>query len=427
MRSFQLFILFVFILCSFSCNEEEDNIPPTIQIISPTSFENFAVGDVINVEAKLIDDQQLTKASTFLRLNRTIEMVGPQQSLSGTEADIKMSFALSDTLLKSANYSLQVEAGDGTSTSSSFVSINIAGIPVRELSYLISTYDGLNSRVYEYNGLITKQLATFSFEIDLMEVDHRRQILYITDKSNPKIVQFDLKGQQLLSESQLQGISGRYYTSLVYSNPYIYAGTNQGEIFSYSNSLTGSLIYDSNENGSIESIVKLEDKLLFEENYIGNLPSKLTSVLSSGGNFIFRSDINGEILSIGADDQNQIGFIVANSSQSFEFYELDLATGIRTLKHNSNQTILNSLSYNLAHHLLVDSSALYTFKYPQNETSLYNTGLTSFDAIELSQLHQQFAVGSDKSLKIFNYANGSMLTSISLAEPIKSLAVRNNL
>lgn len=409
-----------------ACSEEEDNSPPVVQINTPKEMEVFNVGDLINIEAEVSDDIELKRVSSFLRLNRNIVSLGSQKSLSVNQANVRLSLALDDTLLNTSTYTLQVEASDGEKTSSAFVNVNVIGIDERELSYLIATEDGQKSKLYEFDGSNFRLLSSINFQIDKMEVDHRRQFLWITSASDASLHLFDIKANQFIDMKQYQGVSGRYFTDLYYADPFVYAGTKNGEIYRYSNSTNGSIIYNSNENGAIESILAVNDKLVFFENFQGNVPSKITSVLSSGGLAIFRTDFTGELLSIGKSNQGEVGFTAKGALKTFTFYDLDLNTGIRTIQFNTSQPLSRAYSYDQNNHILVDSNMIYSYVYPQNNITNLMVGLTSIEAIEISQLKETFAVTSANELKLIHIGTGNIEASIMLPEPIIGLAVRNN-
>ncbi|MFI5203357.1 MAG: hypothetical protein ACHQF2_02585, partial [Flavobacteriales bacterium] len=131
MRQPRLYLVFLTgSIFMVSCKKNDDTKSPSITITSPLQLSTHDVFDVITVKADLSDDKNIKSADVRI-LDPSGNNAVPAWHIEINSASyhLEHSFNLNDIHLPNGQYSIRVEAYDGTNRKTAFREINVNEIP----------------------------------------------------------------------------------------------------------------------------------------------------------------------------------------------------------------------------------------------------------------------------------------------------------
>ena len=118
-----ILLLFLFI---FSCKKDNPIGYPSVQIVSPSGLNTFAVFDTITIKANVSDASHLQLVTVYIT-NAQNEPVLPASviPITGKSMSFTCRYALNNIHLSNGEYTIVVSASNGTNTQLAFQQIYI--------------------------------------------------------------------------------------------------------------------------------------------------------------------------------------------------------------------------------------------------------------------------------------------------------------
>jgi len=151
MKCFYLIISLITPVLFFSCKKETDEIPPTIEVSSPTKNASFNTFDTILVNSFLKDDQGLKIATVELLdidLNRVSSPI--TKTLNTQEFHLNVGLFIENIHLNSGKHYLLITASDENNTTKNFTQINVNGLPLITKGFMVFESNGNNVSLHNY-------------------------------------------------------------------------------------------------------------------------------------------------------------------------------------------------------------------------------------------------------------------------------------
>lgn len=242
-----VYILVIIVNLFISCKKEKDRHPPVITISSPVENQPFHVNEVIPVKGTITDESALTTAAVNL-LNEQGEpvMAAMPVPVSGSTAEVNLTYVLNDIHLENGKYQLCFFASDGTNDSYAYQWIYVYGIP-RVLKKImvttatstqsnLSVVDSVTLTLIPYQGFSGDHLAsvTNSYSQKFFHCGERTGHFTGVDLSNNSVF-FDVP---IVSNPPAP-----YFTGLCYANNNCYVGFYNEQIKGYDH--TGAIVYNA--------------------------------------------------------------------------------------------------------------------------------------------------------------------------------------
>jgi hypothetical protein len=139
----------------FSCRKDEDKDAPLIELNTPAENAQYDVFSDIPVTGTIYDNLQLAYVKIQL-IDPNLIPVLPAIEIKpeSNTLTLNQAYSVSDIHLKTGNYYLQVQAGDGIRVTNKFVSVRINEAP-KKLKFLVAvTRSGSNLNVVKINSAL---------------------------------------------------------------------------------------------------------------------------------------------------------------------------------------------------------------------------------------------------------------------------------
>lgn len=141
------FILLLILFSLLSCRKDADDNVPSIEILSPSEFSNFSVGDIIAVEINASDDQKLEYVKIDITSLSQSPILPPVQysNFSGTSDSRTVGIELNDASIPSDSYLIRAVVSDGRNERVAFREISINELPLDLERLYVFTAQGANN------------------------------------------------------------------------------------------------------------------------------------------------------------------------------------------------------------------------------------------------------------------------------------------
>ena len=170
-----------------SCNRSNDEQPPEITIIQPTSIINASTYDTLHLELKFTDNEQLTEYVVRV-VNTSLVPVFPSvvQSLSGREQIVSLNYLLNDPRVTSGNCYIEVQLSDGFNTVRKFTQLQFSQVPRALKGFCFVTQpQAFQTNVYRADtSWLPQQLAQYNHDFGDMALSSWWQQIYISGSNN---------------------------------------------------------------------------------------------------------------------------------------------------------------------------------------------------------------------------------------------------
>ncbi|MGL5889191.1 MAG: hypothetical protein ACRC3B_04865, partial [Bacteroidia bacterium] len=182
-----LLLVFLTLLFVVSCRQGNDEQPPEITILQPTSIVNASTFDTLHLELKFTDNEQLTEYIVRV-VNTSLVPVFPSvvQSLSGREQTVSLSYLLDDPRVASGNFYIEVQLSDGFNTVRKFSQLQFTQLP-RELKgfCFVTQPQAFQTAVYRSDtSWQPQQLAQYPHDFGDMALSSWWQQVYVCGSNN---------------------------------------------------------------------------------------------------------------------------------------------------------------------------------------------------------------------------------------------------
>lgn len=324
MNKFVLLITTIFLL--FSCSKEEDPIPPTIQMSSPTYLEQFNAIDTVQLTGQVNDDKAIERISITLKdaSNGSSVLNSIVLYPTGKSYAIDMPFYLDDINLPSGNYYFEIRANDEVNSTKSYIDVLINGAPKQRLGVVIADEAGGNNNIHFLdNGFNASLFNSYSGNYRAMAVDAFNQNIILAPNSLGDLQSIDLLSGSTNWNSNLTWD----ITSFYFSGDYTYVGMVDGSIKRYNSNGLSNFHGNSNPNFHVEYITQHENYLVMEEQMVSGSTVILALRWVPSGVTAQQLTVNEDILGVYSLNSNELVLLTNNSSQQGNLLFYDISIG----------------------------------------------------------------------------------------------------
>jgi len=262
-----LLLLFLLSVLLFSC-ENEDNEPPSIEIISPSETAQYQVYDTIPVYYHVSDDR-IVESVTIKLVNQDFIPVSGQQTKTIGAADFSGFEALvvDNRQLPTGTYYVLITATDGTNDKNAYVEVRVQEFPfaLRAIYFADANSSGQNS-IFRIDCLFTSVTPFVSIGQDVrkLSVNSMYDRLNIAGYMDGGIVQYDLAGQGIRwSASASMQPPAPTFLDMTSAAGNVYVSLYNDEIRGYTND--GALILNLQTLGDRPHTLYADENHLFVE------------------------------------------------------------------------------------------------------------------------------------------------------------------
>lgn len=225
-------VIFLFVSC-----KKDDTKPPTIIITSPAQFSTHDVFDHITITADVSDDKKIESVSV-----RIIDPSGNNATPAWNAAvnagyyHIDHTFHLNDIHLVQGQYSIRVEAYDGTNRKTSFREINVNEIPRAIKRIMLTRSNGSMVYIDSVAGSQINNFFTTAGDYSGAAVSSWWQQLYLQGKSTSALTAYQVQDMYpLWYYAALPNGSLPFYNRLLFAHAstLVYSSDGYGRIKAY--------------------------------------------------------------------------------------------------------------------------------------------------------------------------------------------------
>ena len=291
---FNFFILFI-----LSCDKEDTTIPSII-INKPLSNDSFQIPTNINIVGSTWDENNIDRIEIdVVSENSTTIIQKTEIDLDTNYFEFNISFSLTDRLINSDNYFINVKSFDENDNfNSEYINIYIYEVPkILQSRYYITSSNNLTN-LYEIdtlNNLHLKCQKPGNYNISIG--NSRHQYLFIgTDQIGESVEPIYYTS---LWDFSLGNISSYNFTGVLksYDGNHLFIGYEDGRIFTFNKD--GNIIntiYSSNQDFFGEFFV--DEDLILVESRTNSFDKKLVVFYKQSGIEKQRINISGSIKKI---------------------------------------------------------------------------------------------------------------------------------
>lgn len=409
-----------------ACSEDKDEIPPNITILLPTENRSFGVRDTVIIVADIDDNEKIKEVVVRFVSEETGNVVLPSRVFNptGKTYRLDLTYEISDSLLKSGRYYFEVQASDGENEFSAFRFVRLNGLPQQKINTLVFCSDGSSTFVYKGDKQFNfTQRNVFGFDFLTAVFNSDDQHLWIFPKGNN-----DLQVQDLNDFTQSRVLSypssaSQTFSSVKRDEREIYFTLTDGEVAGLGNLFGRIYTYLSPGSRVTEALAVGEKNILLEERDVTGGSREIKVLFRSSGaldgSISFTNDI--------------VDFVILNEKEAFVFYndaqggriaEFDIdGANYRNLSLTMD-SITSVLATNSNEILIATTIDVQQFRI--SDFNVFSYDNTAGAIMAYDPLNNQLYLADDKTLRLYDYRNKSLLASNNFSFPVKGITIRYN-
>ncbi len=425
----RLFILLVIVTSISSCRKEQDERAPQINILSPSEFSNFSVGDQIIVEVSVSDDKNLEYVRVDITNLNQARVAGPVEyfNFSGTSDQRSIGIDIDNVQLESGIYYIRAIVGDGENERVEFLEISLSELPLKLRR--IFAFKALNPNSTDIDSLDRQNLnwvsagsASFGFG--------KAQIF-----SGANEIQFlagSGSGLEFRDGIDLSLIQSHSLPSGGFPNPFwkssyldeagqkYYCSSSDGKIRSYRPGGITDLNFEIGSSSSPSTIAVNNNYILVEQNFIGQGLDQIAMYFTGSGSFMQSAVIESDLIDIIPYTESKVLLFGNLSNGDGKVWIFDIAANgySAALSLSDYQLIKTAIRGGGNTYFLADESGIHKFELSSGGT-LSNGGqvlLGDYTQLSIDKLSGALYAleSSAQRLDIINTFNLSVVESIDL-------------
>lgn len=365
--------IIVFMMGWSSC-KKKDEIPPIIEITSPSSGQLFHVYDTIQVAFQISDETELVSASVDI-VNQDFIPVTPKttiQNFNGTAGVV-----LDDKLLETGDYFLQVSASDGVNNSREFVEVRLIAIPkVRRAIYVATSNGSGQDGMWKVDSLMQQSSSWVQPSQDVLKlcVNSRYDQLALVGRYSTGIKVYDLQFESLVWTDNVFTVSQtQRYMDLLCGAGSFYTSIYEREIRQYN--LNGALTRNVETDDYRPELLYLhEDKLLVEENLVGDNHYVLNVYFEPTNALLWEVDFGVDITGIAALQDDEV-LVFGNDGQQARVFHYDVVeNSYWEPRQLPNGRVYNAVELEGGTVAFTHDDGVYAYTYSPNFLNLIRLG-----------------------------------------------------
>lgn len=181
--------ILVLALCFLGCGNNKDEEPPTIDVLAPLANARYAVDDLIEVKATVVDDKDIEYVSVTLVGTGLQPVHRTEEYQPGTTTyGLNVEYSLAGFDDPSAVYYLRIRAGDGENVTNEYVELFIDGTPLEREAIVLASEDGSTVllQAVQTDQTVTG-IGTIATDLSGLAVDPAEQLIVVAGAYVPEI------------------------------------------------------------------------------------------------------------------------------------------------------------------------------------------------------------------------------------------------
>lgn len=420
------------ILCIalFSSCKKEKSIAPVIRIMSPLPGQGFNAGDTVHVSASISDDHEVTSVTIRL-LNASYISCDHDEVIrtTGSTAEIRKEYVISNSYLETGNYYIAVIASDGSELTNEYVKIHITELPkVRKEVFLLSAYNNFSYTVSSLDSLNNPVMA-FHVNGDYVSsaINSVNHELLTVGSISGSFSAYDLFTNSIRWSYPPTAFSIPTFKNLFLIKDRVYVSYYDGRIKGYD--MDGAQKYEVQQQGYfIPDVIYKNDIYFFSEIYYRSSHLNKLGVFYLGtGEEKQEHTIDIDLRNMYSLDQNRLllfGNDTILGQGKIEIYDIS-GNGSILL-----QTLLTGLLNNVVqlddiHYLLACTDGIYKYDYSMNSIITFVTGLPVY-SLEYDEVNQELFACSGHTMHVYNAVTATPEYTVTSADSLLDVKVLYN-
>lgn len=427
----RFWLVLALLLILFSCRKKEDDVYPTVQIITPSAGTSFDVFDSILASVKVSDDQhlELVQLDVITESNAFALPAEQRTEFDSLDETVNIVIEIDDVHLESGTYFLRAMVSDGTNEQFAFREIQIIEAPLQLLSTCVISNPFENeSRLDTISGSSSQQVFSWGKRVNTAAVNSwNTEILMVAETSGDiqHLVGSDIE-PSTIHPNQGNG-SNPHFNEIIYDSEtrryYLSRYESKVEVRNPGGALA--LSFDTQMGKRPYQIGVSADYIIVEERDFDETTTHISAYFRSSGE-LYQSLVleANEVCLIGIDGDDI--WIWANDD-SGELWEFDAESGLLILQHTFSEGLIRTGSF-------IEQSGLAAISFessthlmnPQNPGQSIATWSQPADEIDYDVVSNIYLLREAETVYSFVSGQGSAIGSANLpANPVEILLLYN--
>ncbi|MDG1476022.1 MAG: Ig-like domain-containing protein [Vicingaceae bacterium] len=414
-----------------SCSKDEDNIDPTINIVSPVNYQKISGGETIEIAGIIKDDRNIERITVTLRDKKNtpvLRTITKTPATSNSKSyNLSVDFDFNDLQMASGEYFFNVTVSDGINTTTKYVPILFEEVEKERQGVFVLSNSGNFSNIYmlddSYNGSF---YTGINGDFIGGAIDPTNQQLVNVGATVGAISARELSlGGELWSVLVPGNPPTPYYTGFYYNDQNIYLGKRNGGLQGYDKNGNPNYSTGTSTGYFMESaFIHNEEYVVMEEKpiVVNNVTRISLTWLYSGVRIhqtVTNSDIKG-MYSLSSLTMALLTNTTSSTVAELIFYDVTTGGKYSPFNISSLGKIDDCLEVGNGVYLVAAGGNL-TYVNANNYSTLgYLNGVIA-DRIWFDELMGELYVANGNQLTIYDYATRAIKGSYIHTEDIQEL------
>ncbi|OFY83908.1 MAG: hypothetical protein A3F72_07885 [Bacteroidetes bacterium RIFCSPLOWO2_12_FULL_35_15] len=414
----------IYITFFFSCKKkEDDNFGPAVTISSPAENQSYNVFDVIQVNASVRDETQITSLSVSLEdANYNVAIPALSIPVSSPSMTINTQYALDNIHLESGFYYLLITASDGKNDSHTYQKIYLTAIPkVRKNIYVVTAVNNSQTHLSYIDSTFTSIVPSINFSGDFIgsSISSYFQMGYMCGNYTGNFTGINLNDNSLQFNIAASTSSNPCFTGYYADGKNIYVARYDGFIKGVDYSGNSIFIANSKSGFYTQKLCFNNGYLIAEEKDKTSATKKIVTHYSTGVAFQ-ECFVTQDVVMFCEKDLQNI-FVFGNSS----------GQGVIQLFDRTNNNLWNPYNYTLPPGSILSAvkidentylighsnGTIYKYEYLNSSLTTYLTGYTAIQ-LKYDDVTNEVCVAETNRVSTFYYSTATLNKSINSAETV---------
>ncbi len=426
-KSWNIVFLLAVLFTVLSCDKNETDSIPVIEMESPVENQLFGVVDTIRVRANISDERLIANIQVVL-VNEGFIPVAMARSFqpNSSSYNLDINYYLEDSTLESGNYYILVKAENETRFKNKYTKIRLAGEAERLREVIVVTGNGEHITVSRVDS---SQTVSPFFSVDCnyaaSAVSGKYNHFYLAGKTIISLRAYSMQDNSVEWNVPPVVSPPIHNNNCLYADEYVFATYNSLYIRGYDDK--GSVVFTTNitSHDKPGAVISLNDYLLvdMQKQNTAAVPELVTYYVQSGLKKQER-ETQFEVSGFFRYSDDKV-FIAANNGDTGQLYIYDI-------KYDAIE-YLAGLPGRIESADLIDSERVIIGT--ENDLYIYNYStlqLISFandiavDIIRFESLNGDLYISSGKELKRFQFPAMQLKNTYSFEDTIKNVHLLYN-
>ncbi len=405
-----------------SCQNDDDEEFPVVEITSPVSGAHYSVPDSIKVEATVTDNENIEWIQLDL-VDKNQKRVGKTFSvkdINKTSFSVDEYYPVTDIHLGSGSYYLQLTASDGNNIKHGQQRVYIDEAP-RELQYylLITRSNPNQVRVYALDSTGTYQ-AIITEGTDYLDSEYHSgsKTLVISGTSIYNLQAYGSeKFEKVWEISVVANPPEPYFTALAANKNETLLGFYKGEAAVYNSNGNRIKTFFMQNQRYPYKLLKHDDYLISAEQNIPNNDRFLVSYFYNGSSIYRKQFIDFAVQDMFSDNHDEI-IIFGNRASAAGIWQYNLTTAnFWDAKDFKEDQIISSCKIAAGEYLASGNNNIYRYQVATNSLTSWESGLSA-KLINYEDLTNTVLLAIGNTLYFYDFPLSSQEMLVNMPEEI---------